>query len=109
VPDSPSADEIRRFPYLGDGFQLLPREAAPVETAHALSRIHLFNWGSAISHGAVAGDIPGVAIGANRLANALVRDLFVEDAARHEPRMRAHDEAELKPTRWWVPPEVSRG
>ena len=109
VPDSPSADEIRRFPYLGDGFQLLPREAAPVETAQALSRIHLFNWGSAISHGAVAGDIPGVAIGANRLANALVRDLFVEDAARHEPRMRAHDEAELKPTRWWVPPEVSRG
>ena len=109
VPDSPSADEIRRFPYLGDGFQLMPREGAPLELSEALSRIHLFNWGSAISHGAVAGDIPGIAVGANRLAHALVRDLFVEDAARHEPRMRAHDEAELKPTRWWVPPSVSRG
>ena len=36
-----------------------------------------------MSHGAIAGDIPGLGIGAQRLAEAIVRDLFVADADRH--------------------------
>jgi cation diffusion facilitator CzcD-associated flavoprotein CzcO len=107
IQPSPSADEIGRFPYLGESFQLMPRTGTPTDLAHAMSRIHLFNWGAAISHGAVAGDIPGLALGANRIASALVRDLFVEDADRHYPRMVAHEEPELKPTRWWS--GLSRG
>jgi len=108
---APIDRELGRFPDLSDGFALQARAGAPSELASALARIHLFNWGSTISHGAVAGDIPGLATGAMRLSAALARDLFVEDADLHEARMHAHDEAELKPTRWWVPPSdgVSRG
>jgi cation diffusion facilitator CzcD-associated flavoprotein CzcO len=87
--------EAARFPYLGDAFQL--RGAVP-----ELGRVHLFNWGATMSHGALAGDIPGLEIGARRLATGIARDLFVEDADRHWARLQEHNEHELKPTRYFV-------
>jgi cation diffusion facilitator CzcD-associated flavoprotein CzcO len=98
---SPSAAEIARFPYLGEGFELQARPGVPAEMADALARVHLFNWGSTLSHGAVAGDIPGLSMGATWLASAIVRSLFVEDRERHFARLLAHDEQELKPTGRW--------
>lgn len=98
---SPARDEIARFPYLGEGFQLLARPGADARTVGALSRIHLFSWGSTLSQGAVAGDIPGLAFGATRVSGAIAADLLVADADRHHARLLAHDEQELKPTRWW--------
>ena len=90
--------EEARFPYLGDAFQL--------QGSHAeLGRVHVFNWGSTMSHGALAGDIPGLEIGARRLASGIVRDLFLEDADRHWERVQAHNEDELKSTRYFVPLE----
>lgn len=99
---SASGAEIARFPYLGAGFELLARPGTDPAAADALSRIRLFSWGSTLSHGALAGDIPGLAIGATRLSAAIVADLFVEDAERHHARLLAHDEQELRPTRWWT-------
>src|SRR3954464_3321 len=86
--------EEARFPYLGDSFQLKGKD---------LGRIHVFNWGCTMSHGALAGDIPGLEIGARRLANGIVRDLFVEDADLHWERLQKHNEDELGPTRYFVP------
>ncbi len=100
--EAPSAAEIARFPYLGDGFELQARPETPPDAAAALARIHLFNWGSTLSQGAVAGDIPGLAVGATRLASAVVSGLFGEDQARHYQRLLAHDEQELLPTRRWT-------
>ena len=57
-----------------------------------------------MSHGALAGDIPGLGIGARRLAGALARDLFVEDLEAIESALHAFEEPELAPTRWFVPP-----
>ena len=94
--------EEAHFPYLGDGFQLL--EKAP-GAAPGLRNVHIFNWGCTMSHGALAGDIPGLAIGANRLAEAIVRDLFVADADRHYEALLAHEEEELKTTGMYVPKE----
>lgn len=93
--------EAARFPYLGDGFEL--RSRAP-DRAHALGRIHLFNWGSTMSQGALAGDIPGLGVGAVRLAGAIARDLFVEDLDVLESALHALEEPELARTRWFVPP-----
>jgi cation diffusion facilitator CzcD-associated flavoprotein CzcO len=90
--------EEARFPYLGDAFQLRGRHAE-------LGRVHVFNWGTTMSHGALAGDIPGLEIGARRLAAGIVRDLFLEDADRHWKRVQVHNEDELKPTRYFVPLE----
>ena len=100
--DHVPADEIARFPeesrfpYLGDAFQLTGK-------VPELANVHLFNWGCTMSHGALAGDIPGLEIGARRLARGIARDLFLADADRHWERLLAHTEDELKPTRYWVP------
>ncbi len=94
--------EPARFPWLGAGFEL---QAVDPADAQALGRLHLFNWGATMSHGALAGDIPGLAIGATRVAQAIARDLFVADADIHWERLQAHEEPELLPTRRYVPPE----
>jgi FAD-dependent urate hydroxylase len=97
--------ESARFPYLGSGFEL--RATGDAHRA-ALANLHLFNWGSTLSHGALAGDIPGLAIGAGRLAQAIARDLFVADADLHWTRLQALEEPELLPTKWYVPPAERR-
>jgi cation diffusion facilitator CzcD-associated flavoprotein CzcO len=102
TPEQVAANaDAARFPYLGSGFELRSIDPA---LQPALSRLHLFNWGATMSHGALAGDIPGLAIGATRLAQAIARDLFVADADRHWERLQAHEEAELLFTRRYVPP-----
>jgi cation diffusion facilitator CzcD-associated flavoprotein CzcO len=88
--------EEARFPYLGHAFQL--RGPSP-----SLERIHVFNWGATMSHGALAGDIPGLETGVRRLAQGIATDLFVEDADRHWARVQQHNEDELKPTGYFVP------
>jgi cation diffusion facilitator CzcD-associated flavoprotein CzcO len=87
--------EEARFPYLGDAFQL---QGAARELGH----VHLFNWGATMSHGALAGDIPGLEIGARRLAQGITRDLFLADADLHRQRLLAHNEDELKATSYFV-------
>lgn len=104
--DRVSAEEARanpeaaRFPFLGEGFEL--REHSP-GVAPGLRNVHVYNWGCTMSHGALAGDIPGIAIGANRLVDAIVRDLFVADADRHWDALLAHAEDELAQTPYYVP------
>ncbi len=95
--------ECGRFPYLGEGFELMERTPG---SSPGLSNVHLFNWGATLSHGALAGDIPGLATGVNRLADALARDLFLADRDLYWSALQAHEEAELAPTRLFVPREA---
>jgi cation diffusion facilitator CzcD-associated flavoprotein CzcO len=92
--------EAAHFPYLGAGFEFLARDPG---TLPAARNLHVFNWGAAMSHGQLAGDIPGLAIGVNRLVQAIARDLFVADEQRLYAALLAHEEPELQPTRWFVP------
>lgn len=96
----PRDDECARHPYLGHGFELMARDAV---RAPGLGRIHMFNVGATMSHAALAGDIPGLAIGTHRLVGAIVSELFQANLAELEANLRAHDERELAPTRYLVP------
>jgi cation diffusion facilitator CzcD-associated flavoprotein CzcO len=98
--DATAHAEAGRFPYLGTGFELLARDAAALPVAR---HVHLFNWGSAMSHGQLAGDIPGLAVGVDRLVQVIASDFFVSDAERFHSALLAHAEPELKPTRYHVP------
>lgn len=91
--------EAARFPYLGPGFELLPRDGRRMP---GLGHVHMFNWGVTLSHAAVAGDIPGLATGANRLSEALCRAFLLADIDELERRMIAHEDEELKPTSRFV-------
>ena len=94
--------EAARFPYLGAGFEFIERTPGALPAAR---NVHLFNWGSAMSHGQLAGDIPGLTIGVNRLTQGIARDLFAADEGQHYEALLKHKEAELKPTRYYVPPK----
>ena len=92
--------QAARFPYLGRGFELMPRDAGAVP---GLGNVHCFNFAVTFSHGAMAGDIPGIADGVNRLSRALCSALFVATADGVLPALHAHDDRELEPTRYFLP------
>lgn len=98
--------EAARYPYLGPGFELQERTPG---AAPRLGDIHVFNWGSAMSHGALAGDIPGLHIGTTRLVQAIAHDLFRADIARHYQNMQAIEDPELAPTDYFVPRDKRHG
>ena len=92
--------ECARYPYLGPGFEFIERSQG---VTPGLGHIHAFNWGVTLSHGAVAGDIPGLRIAVDRLSEAICRALFTADLAKHWQRLQAADEPELEPTPYFVP------
>jgi FAD-dependent urate hydroxylase len=106
-PDQAKANaEAARYPYLGPGFELM--EKVPGRTPH-LGDIHLFNWGSILSQGALAGDIPGLSFGVNRLVPAISHALFKDDIERHVQNMFDLEDPELAPTDYFVPRDKRAG
>ncbi|MDR3536927.1 MAG: NAD(P)/FAD-dependent oxidoreductase [Acetobacteraceae bacterium] len=101
-PDLVRAD-LGRFPWLGDGFELVPRN---LQAAPSLGRVHLFNHGAMASLGAIASDIPGVNVGAERLASRLAQSLFREDIAAMRAGLEAFAEPELEGTPFFVPDQA---
>jgi cation diffusion facilitator CzcD-associated flavoprotein CzcO len=69
-------------PYLGTGFEFLPRGEAG---ADFLRNIHCFNLAAALSFGIPVGDVPSM-VDHPRLVTAIARDLYLEsvDMAAHE-------------------------
>ncbi len=94
-----SAD-LARYPYLGHGFELTEREPG---RQPQLAHIHLVNHGAMLSHTAVASDIPGVNIAAERVAGVITASLFAEDIGVLRGRLEAFDEPELEGTPFYVP------
>ena len=79
-PQGEESDTLARYPYLGTAFEFTEREpgAAPY-----LGRLHDFTFGAMADLGLTGAAIPGIKHGVRRLVNALVRDLFREDAASY--------------------------
>ena len=99
-PPELARNDLAQFPYLGPGFELLPRDAAaPPE----LNRIHLMNYGAHASFGGIASDIPGVAVAGDRLGDAITRHFFREDFPKMRAAVEAFDEPELEGTPFFVP------
>ncbi len=71
-----------KYPYLGAGFEFLPREGADAEF---LRNIRCFNLAAMLSFGVPVGDVPS-SPDQPRLISAIARDLFVEgvDVAAHK-------------------------
>lgn len=99
-PEAQRRAELGDFPYLGEGFELREREPG---LCPELSRIHLVNHGAALSQGAIASDIPGVNVAAERVSTAIVKSLFREDIATIRDALEAFDEPELQVTPFFVP------
>ncbi len=76
-----------RHPYLGAGFEFLPRESTGAEY---LRNIHCFNLAGELSFGIPVGDVPSM-VYHPRLVSAVARDLYLAsvDAAAHERYLNA--------------------
>jgi cation diffusion facilitator CzcD-associated flavoprotein CzcO len=98
VPAQDQADgELSDSPDLG---ALLEFQEKTPGACPGLDRVHCFCYPSALSHGAVAGDIPQVSEGARRLAQGLVGRLFTEDIDIHFDSMLRYAEPELFGDEW---------
>lgn len=99
-PEPLRRPELSAYPFLGPGFELTPRsQAAPPE----LARIHLLNYGAHASHGAIASDIPGTPVAAERIAQAITGAFFRDDIDEIRADLEAFDEPELQDTPFFVP------
>ena len=86
-------DEYLECPALGPGFEFRSRVGVD---APGLGRIRCFTHAAQPSLGNLANDIPQASEGAERLARAVARDLFVEDAVVHRAALEAYAEPELR-------------
>jgi len=105
VPDEDTGEWLD-FPYLGPGFEFLEQKSGALP---GLERIHCFTHSAQLSLGNLANDIPMIGEGAQRLAEAIARALFVEDRVHHWQRLVAYDDPELLGDEWpglsdWDPP-----
>ncbi len=96
-PPGEENDELAWSPDLDPDFAF--QERTPGECP-ALARIHCLNYPASLSHGRLTGDIPAVSIGADRLARAIARDLFVADRVHHYAQLQAFDVPELQGDEW---------
>ncbi|MFE7225090.1 FAD-dependent oxidoreductase [Nocardioides sp. NPDC057577] len=71
-------DELARWPYLGDGYELSERSPG---SAPWLGRVHVFSAAAGLSFGIPVGDVMSLATGIPRLVDAIGHDLYVEDQA----------------------------
>ena len=85
-------DEYLACPALGPGFEFRPKPGA---VAAGLGRVRCFTHAAQPSLGNLANDIPQASEGAERLARAIARDLFIEDAALHRGALEAYADPEL--------------
>ncbi len=100
--DAERYPQIAQFPYLGVDYQLLERREG---SCPALGHVRLVSYAAAMSHGALAGDVPGLGLASITIAQAISRSLFIADFAQHRQRMMDFDEPELEPTPFFVPKE----
>ena len=75
---------LGNFPYLGPHFQFL--QARP--SSPPLKNIYCFNYGAFLSHGHLTGDVIGISYGAERLAQGIAADFFLEDASYYLEKIK---------------------
>ena len=92
---------IDAHPYLGDGFELLPRSD---DGAAALHGLFAFNYSALISLGLSASALSGLRTALPRLVKGLTDQLFLDDRVALVADLLAYDEAEFV-GQWPTPSE----
>lgn len=94
APEGEEHGILSGYPYLGDVYQFQAKDSQDPK-ADMLSAIHNFTFSATPSMGLSGSSISGMRFGVTRLANGLVRDLFVADGQYHLNSLLAYNETEL--------------
>ena len=89
--DDPASAGIGRQPFLGPGFECVPRPGAAPEVAH----LYVLGPAALVSHGPICVGVNGMAFAIPRIVHALSRSFFAEDADRYHAQFMAFAEPEL--------------
>lgn len=103
-PPGEASAVLARYPYLGDAFQFMERQAG---TAPYLANIHNFTFGATLSMGLSGASISGMKYGVSRLVQGVVRDLWMADRQHFLNDLRCYDQPELVSTQWPASPPIS--
>lgn len=87
------APKMGRFPYLGPSYEFLPKKNG---SAPYLKDIYCFNFAATLSLGILSGDIPGISIGATRLAEGIAADFFVQECDWYLDRLENYQVKEFE-------------
>lgn len=99
APADDADEELAGMPDLGPAFEF--RERSP-GACPGLSRVHCFCYPAMMSHGALAGDIPAISEGAQRLARGMASLLLRDAFEAHLAAVQAYDDPELLGDEWRV-------
>ncbi|MFM1817077.1 MAG: hypothetical protein RLZ98_3772 [Pseudomonadota bacterium] len=91
-PRGSENNRLARYPYLGPEFQYQEKIEG---TAPHLANIHVINTAALLSHLRIVGDIKCLGYVSERLASAIVRDLFLADREAHLERLSSPIQVEL--------------
>jgi len=80
------------FPYLGPHMEFLEKTPG---CAPYLKNIHCYNFGANCSHGPITGDIPGISVGAERVAEGITADLFASCIADYYARLQGYNKVDF--------------
>ncbi len=80
------------FPYLGPHFEFLEKTPG---TAPYLKDLHCFNRAATLSHASLSGDIPGIPIGAARLAEGIAIDFLLRDREAYCKRYKDYSDPDF--------------
>ncbi|HEY0185410.1 MAG TPA: NAD(P)/FAD-dependent oxidoreductase [Rhodopila sp.] len=96
-PPEEAHPDLGAFPYLGEGYELLPRDPRD----GWMSRVHAFNFGAFVSMGPHSTSISGHKYALPRLLRALQRRLLLEQEDGVLAALGAYDELDLV-----IPPDL---
>jgi FAD-dependent urate hydroxylase len=94
-PEQLQRPHLAAMPFLADGFELQEKVAGSVPS---IGRIHVFNPAAALSLGQISSDVPGLTIGAERLARRISHHFFSENFDAIMLGVQRCDEHELEGT-----------
>lgn len=90
-PEELVSPDLARHPYLGEGFEFLPRDPAD----HWISRIHNYTYGCIVSLGFGGASITGMKYSVPRVVSGITRSFYLEDAQYHFQSLCDYDVKEF--------------
>lgn len=82
-------------PYLGDGFQFLPRDAASGEAQEYIPRLIHLSTGARASHGVAGNQLSGIYAGLTRVARRIATDITKENWPTFFKEFQAFEHIEI--------------
>jgi cation diffusion facilitator CzcD-associated flavoprotein CzcO len=98
-PEELVRPHLSMMPFLEDGFELQEKTPGAMP---GIGRIHVFNAAASLSMGQISSDVPGLTIGAERLARRISHHFFGENFDEIAAAVQACDEHELLGTPLYV-------